>query len=121
MRDLQDMKHTLNSRLRERNQDFELIEGMKINEGEEMLPEGQEKMFIKKQAEIRQLKKETEALQIVNPYEEKFERKTDLSFLIYESKQKVRVKDNSKFHPEGHFSENIRQLFVTDMQDDVLN
>lgn len=41
--------------------------------------------------------------------------------LIYESKEPLRVKDNSKFEPEGVFSSALQNLFVTGMEDDVLN
>lgn len=40
--------------------------------------------------------------------------------LIYESKESIRIKDNSRFHPEGTFSQNLKQMFVTGMEDDVL-
>ena len=33
----------------------------------------------------------------------------------------MKTKDNSKFHPEGHFSDNLKDMFVTGMEEDVLN
>jgi hypothetical protein len=41
-------------------------------------------------------------------------------YLIYESKELMKTKDNSKFHPEGVYSQHLKNLFVTGMEDDVL-
>lgn len=71
--------------------------------------------------EIRQLKQETEALELLNPHADGQHRKTDLTHLIYDSKQPLRVKDNSKFQPEGTYSASLQNLFVTGMEEDVLH
>jgi ribosome biogenesis protein BMS1 len=57
----------------------------------------------------------------VNPHEDARHRKTDLMQLIYDSKEPLRARDNSKFTPEGTYSESLQNLFVTGMEDDVLN
>lgn len=33
----------------------------------------------------------------------------------------MKTKDNSRFHPEGRFSQSLKSLFVTGMAQDVLN
>ena len=104
MRGLQDLQHSMNKRLKENEEDFELIEGMKVEDREEEEQEGEEKLFRKKQTEIRNMKRQTEAKQIVNPHEEHYEKHTDLMHLIYESKESIRMPDNCKFHPEGIYS-----------------
>lgn len=88
---------------------------------EEEAGETQEQHFRKKQVEIRQLKQETEALELLNPHGDGQHRKTDLTHLIYDSKEPLRVRDNSKFQPEGVFSSSLQSLFVTGMEEDVLH
>ena len=50
-----------------------------------------------------------------------YERKTDLSQLIYDTRESQTTKDNCKFIPEGNYGENIKEHFVTDMEGDLLN
>ena len=57
MRGLQDLQHSMNKRLKENEEDFELIEGMKVEDREEEEQEGEEKLFRKKQTEIRNMKR----------------------------------------------------------------
>ena len=64
-------------------------------------------MFLKKQMEIRNMKQETEARELVNPYEGDYERKADLFHLIYNTKESNRLKDSCKFIPEGNISASL--------------
>ena len=50
MRGLQDLQHSMNKRLKEQEEDFQLIEGMKIQDMKEEEEQGDQKLFRKKQA-----------------------------------------------------------------------
>lgn len=41
-------------------------------------------------------------------------------YLIYESKEQMNTKDCSKYHPQGNYTQDLKSLFVTGMEDDVL-
>ena len=53
---------------------------------------------------------------------EDYERRDDLAFVIYESKEKMMTHDCSKYHPEvSDEIPDIKNLFVTGMESDALH
>lgn len=60
---------------------------------------------------------------IPNPDDPNVNRREDLHFLIYESKEPMITHDCSKFHPDPQpiDKEEMKNLFVTGMEGDVLN
>lgn len=70
------------------------------------------------------MKSKTENMLIPNPEEAgNHTRQQDLDYLIYESKQTMQTYDCSKFHPEPQpiDSEDFKSLFMTGMENDILN
>ena len=93
---------------------------MDLENSEESEKSREQALFLKKRKQLHSMKQKTQNMLISNP-DQGYERRDDLQYVIYESKEKMVTHDCCRYDPEIKDISNLKDLFVTGMENDVLN